>query len=114
MSQYRSKRAGPALAAGAALFMSMSVTAAARAAEPITLHAIFLPATWGTVVKNTLAPEYEKETGVKVDVDLIGRDAIHEKMATLFAAGELEFRHFQSRLQLDPRIRRRRPSAPDG
>jgi len=56
-----------------------------------TLHAIFLPATWGQIVKDKLAPEYEKETGVKVDVQLIGRDAIHEKMATLFAAQDSSF-----------------------
>jgi multiple sugar transport system substrate-binding protein len=57
----------------------------------VTLHAVFLPATWGTVVKDTLAPEYEKETGVKVDVQLIARDAIHDKMATLFAAKDSSF-----------------------
>jgi multiple sugar transport system substrate-binding protein len=56
-----------------------------------TLHAIFLPADWGTIVKEDLAPQYEEETGVKVDVQLIGRDAIHEKMATLFAAGDSSF-----------------------
>ncbi|MCU1554548.1 MAG: Family 1 extracellular solute-binding protein, partial [Arthrobacter sp.] len=47
-----------------------------------TLNAIFLPADWGKVVQEKLAPEYEKETGVKVNVELVGRDAIHEKMAT--------------------------------
>jgi ABC-type glycerol-3-phosphate transport system substrate-binding protein len=57
----------------------------------VELNAIFLPATWGTVVKDTLAPEYEKETGVKVNVQLIARDAIHEKMATLFAAQDSSF-----------------------
>jgi ABC-type glycerol-3-phosphate transport system substrate-binding protein len=57
----------------------------------VTLRAIFLPATWGTVVKETLAPQYEKETGVKVDVQLIARDAIHDKMATLFAAKDSSF-----------------------
>ncbi len=56
-----------------------------------TLHAIFLPADWGNIVKEDLAPQYEEETGVKVDVQLIGRDAIHEKMATLFAAGDSSF-----------------------
>lgn len=56
-----------------------------------TLNAIFLPATWGTVVKEQLAPEYEKETGVHVNVQLIGRDAIHEKMATLFAGQDSSF-----------------------
>ena len=56
-----------------------------------TLNAIFLPATWGQVVKDKLAPEYEKETGVHVSVQLIGRDAIHEKMATLFAGQDSSF-----------------------
>src|ERR1700683_4594470 len=79
------------LGVGAALLMSVSAITAARAADAVTLHAIFLPATWGTVVKNTLAPEYERETGVKVDVQLIGRDAIHEKMATLFAGADASF-----------------------
>jgi multiple sugar transport system substrate-binding protein len=57
----------------------------------VTLNAIFLPATWGTVVKDTLAPQYEKETGVKVNVQLVARDAIHDKMATLFAAKDSSF-----------------------
>lgn len=56
------------------------------AANGIELNAIFLPATWGTVVKDVLAPQYEKETGVKVNVQLVGRDEIHAKMGTLFAA----------------------------
>lgn len=43
------------------------------------------------MVKDTLAPEYERETGVKIDVQLIGRDAIHEKTATLFAAQDSSF-----------------------
>lgn len=55
------------------------------------LNAIFLPATWGTVVKDTLAPEYEKETGVKVSVELIDRDAIHEKLATLIAGQDSSY-----------------------
>lgn len=68
-------------------FFALSV----EAAENITIRAIFLPATWGTVVKETLAPQYEKETGVKVEVQLIARDAIHDKMATLFAAKDSSF-----------------------
>jgi ABC-type glycerol-3-phosphate transport system substrate-binding protein len=87
----RHAKSRAALSLAAALFMSASATAGARAADSLTLHAIFLPATWGVVVKNTLAPQYERETGVKVDVELIGRDAIHEKMATLFAAGDSSF-----------------------
>ncbi|MBC7594831.1 MAG: sugar ABC transporter substrate-binding protein [Kineosporiaceae bacterium] len=57
----------------------------------VTLNTMFLPATWGTVVKEKLAPEYEKETGVKVNVELVGRDAIHEKMATLFAGQDSSY-----------------------
>ncbi|MCU1437208.1 MAG: Family 1 extracellular solute-binding protein [Naasia sp.] len=56
-----------------------------------TLNAIFLPAAWGTVVKEQLAPQYEEETGVKVNVELIARDAIHEKMATLFAGQDSSY-----------------------
>lgn len=59
--------------------------------DQTTLNAIFLPATWGTIVKDDLAPQYEEETGVKVNVQLIDRDAIHEKMATLFAGQDSSF-----------------------
>ena len=79
------------LGASAALLAALPGIGTAQANDPVTLHAIFLPATWGTVVKNTLAPEYEKETGLKVDVQLIARDAIHDKMATLFAGGDASF-----------------------
>jgi multiple sugar transport system substrate-binding protein len=72
---------------GAASFFALSDATA----ESLTIRAIFLPATWGTVVKETLAPQYEKETGVKVEVQLIARDAIHDKMATLFAAKDSSF-----------------------
>lgn len=70
---------------------SSGSTPAQNSGGKATLHAIFLPATWGTVVKNTLAPEYEKLTGVHVDVQLIARDAIHDKMATLFAGHDSSF-----------------------
>jgi ABC-type glycerol-3-phosphate transport system substrate-binding protein len=59
--------------------------------EKVTLHSIFLGADWGKAVKDVLGPEYEKQTGVKIEVDLIGRDAIHSKMATLFAAKDDSF-----------------------
>lgn len=70
---------------------SSTQSSTAKGNEKVTLKAIFLPATWGTVVKDTLAPEYERETGVKVDVQLIARDAIHDKMATLFQAKDSSF-----------------------
>jgi ABC-type glycerol-3-phosphate transport system substrate-binding protein len=60
------------------------------------LNAIFLPATWGTVVKEKMAAMYEKETGVKVNVELIDRDAIHDKMATLFASQDSSYDVFNS------------------
>jgi multiple sugar transport system substrate-binding protein len=59
--------------------------------ETTVLRAVFLPATWGTVVQETLAPQYEEETGIRVEVELIGRDAIYERMATLFAAQDGSF-----------------------
>lgn len=68
-----------------------SGTQKSSGAHGVTLNAIFLPATWGTVVKDTLAPEYQKLTGVKVNVQLIARDAIHDKMATLFQAKDSSF-----------------------
>jgi multiple sugar transport system substrate-binding protein len=80
-----------ALAVAALSAATFTAAGNAESATPVTLHAIFLPATWGTVVKSTLAPEYERETGVKVDVQLIGRDAIHDKMATLFAGQDSSF-----------------------
>lgn len=70
---------------------AMASLPSAAMAQEVTLQAIFLPATWGTVVRDTLAPQYEQETGVKVEVQLVGRDAIHEKMATLFAAQDASF-----------------------
>jgi multiple sugar transport system substrate-binding protein len=59
--------------------------------DQVTLNAIFLPATWGTVVQEQLAPQYEEETGVKVNVELVARDAIHERMATLFAGQDASY-----------------------
>lgn len=55
------------------------------------LNAIFLPATWGTIVKETLAPEYEEQTGIKINVELIARDAIHDKLGTLIAGKDGSF-----------------------
>jgi multiple sugar transport system substrate-binding protein len=77
--------------AAAALAMSSCSAGTPQTAGEKTLNAIFLPADWGNVVKDKLAPEYEKETGVKVNVELIGRDAIHEKMATLFAGQDSSY-----------------------
>ena len=72
------------------LLITVAAAAAVTAAD-ITLHAIFLPATWGTITKDVFAPQFEKLTGIKVDVDLVGRDAIHDKMATLFAAKDSSY-----------------------
>src|SRR5215210_7417247 len=77
----------PLLAAGAATVGStLAAPAVSRAQEGITLRGIFLPATWGTITQEVFAKEYEKQTGVKVEIELIGRDAIHDKMGTLFVA----------------------------
>lgn len=82
--------AGVALAA-TGLLSGCAAGASQSSNDGKTLNAIFLPAPWGTVVKEQLAPEYEKETGVKVNVELIARDAIHEKMATLFAGQDSSY-----------------------
>lgn len=61
----------------------------AQKGEKVTLNAVMLGATWGTATKD-LAVEYEKQTGVKVNVELVGRDAIHEKLA-LAIAGKSDY-----------------------
>jgi multiple sugar transport system substrate-binding protein len=65
---------------------SLATSRTSRAQEGVTLRGIFLPATWGTITQEDFAKEYEKQTGVKVEIELIGRDAIHDKMGTLFVA----------------------------
>lgn len=97
MNRHTARRRWVCSAAG--LGITATLLAACAAGGPGTqstggkpsLNAIFLPATWGQVVKDQLAPQYEKETGVHVEVQLIGRDAIHEKMATLFAGQDSSF-----------------------
>ena len=59
---------------------------AAPTGEQVVLHSMFLGATWGTAAKE-LAVEYEEETGVKVDVELVGRDQIYTKLAMAVAGG---------------------------
>lgn len=86
----------PVIVAGAALAITGLLGGCAAGGSQSsddgkTLNAIFLPAAWGTVVKEQLAPQYEEETGVKVNVELIARDAIHEKMATLFAGQDSSY-----------------------
>src|SRR3954447_3204153 len=68
--------------AGATASSSLAAPAVSRAQEGITLRGIFLPATWGTITQVVFAKEYEEQTGVKVEIELIGRDAIHDKMGT--------------------------------
>ena len=62
---------------------------AAPTGEQVVLHSMFLGATWGTAAQE-LAVEYEEETGVKVDVELVGRDQIYTKLA-LAVAGEANY-----------------------
>ena len=77
MNHPKHSRMRSALAVGAALLISVSATAVARAADAVTLHAIFLPATWGTVVKNTLAELAGKGTPAEgVLKDLKGTHSI--------------------------------------
>jgi multiple sugar transport system substrate-binding protein len=57
--------------------------------EPVTLNAVMLGATWGTASQE-LAKQYEKETGVKVNIELVGRDVIYQKLA-LSIAGQANY-----------------------
>lgn len=96
MISFTGRRNRPAAVAVAALATAALLGGCAAGApqasgDDKTLNAIFLPAAWGTVVKEQLAPQYEEETGVKVNVELIARDAIHEKMATLFAGQDSSY-----------------------
>ena len=52
---------------------------------------MFLPATWGIATKAVLAAEFEQQTGIRVEIDLIARDAIHDRMGTLFAAKDASY-----------------------
>jgi ABC-type glycerol-3-phosphate transport system substrate-binding protein len=52
---------------------------------------MFLPATWGTATKAVLAADFERQTGISVEIDLIARDAIHDRMGTLFAAQDASY-----------------------
>ncbi|OMF37687.1 hypothetical protein BK133_03860 [Paenibacillus sp. FSL H8-0548] len=57
--------------------------------EKVTLNGVFLGATWGQATQE-LAKEYEKETGVKVNIELVGRDVIYQKLA-LSIAGQANY-----------------------
>lgn len=56
-----------------------------------TLRAVFLPATWGIQTKQIFAPEFEQQTRIRVEIDLIGRDAIYDWMCTRFAARDASY-----------------------
>lgn len=60
-----------------------------KSGEKVTLNGVWLGATWGTATVE-LAKEYEKETGVKVNIELLGRDVIYQKLA-LSIAGQADY-----------------------
>lgn len=64
------------------LILSVSTIAAD---SDVNLKGVFLSATWGTATQE-LAKEYEELTGVKVNIELIGRGQIYEKMALELAS----------------------------
>lgn len=81
------QQAGPATVGPAGATPATTAPGGAgRAATAVTLRGIGVPATFGTIINDVFAPEYERQTGVKVTFDLVGRDAVHDKMGTLFAA----------------------------
>ncbi|UNJ81129.1 ABC transporter substrate-binding protein [Metabacillus dongyingensis] len=52
--------------------------------EQISLNGVFLNTTWGELTQK-LAEEYENETGVSVNIELVGRDMIFQKLALSIA-----------------------------
>lgn len=63
--------------------------AGAPSGEKVTLNGVFLGATWGQATQE-LAKQYEQETGVKVNIELVGRDVIYQKLA-LSIAGQANY-----------------------
>ncbi|GGG01702.1 ABC transporter substrate-binding protein [Paenibacillus abyssi] len=60
-----------------------------ESSDQIVLNGVFLGSTWGTSVQE-LAKDYEKETGVKVNIELVGRDVIYQKLA-ISIAGQADY-----------------------
>ena len=68
-----------ALAAGALL------TPHARAADPITLHALMEDLAETRIIEEKL-PEFEKETGIKVEFQKLVYSDMHDKLVTQLTA----------------------------
>lgn len=62
-----------------------------RATPGRTIRGLFLPASWGTLTQRVFAAEFEQQTGIRVEIDLVGREAIHDRMGTLFAAQDASY-----------------------
>ncbi|NRF92831.1 sugar ABC transporter substrate-binding protein [Paenibacillus frigoriresistens] len=60
-----------------------------KSGDKATLNVVMLGATWGTATQE-LAKKYEQETGVKVNIELLGRDVIYQKLA-LSIAGQANY-----------------------
>ena len=52
--------------------------------KQVSLNGVFLNTTWGEVTQQ-LTEEYEEETGVSVNIELVGRDMIFQKMSLSIA-----------------------------
>ncbi|MBE3597610.1 MAG: sugar ABC transporter substrate-binding protein [Limnochordaceae bacterium] len=72
---------------GALLSLLLLVASVAAAAPSITVwiggHVVEQEKTWAEIVRN-----FEKETGIKVNYQLIGFDVYYDKLVTAFTAGE--------------------------
>jgi ABC-type glycerol-3-phosphate transport system substrate-binding protein len=62
-----------------------AVPATQAPAEAVTLHAIIRPDEGNNVAK--FSAKFEQETGIKVQVDFVGWDTIHDKTVTTLAGG---------------------------
>ncbi|RVB55508.1 extracellular solute-binding protein, partial [Mesorhizobium sp. M7A.F.Ca.CA.002.03.2.1] len=63
----------------------VSASLPARAAEPITLHALMEDVPETKIIE-ALLPEFEKQTGIKVEFEKIGYPDMHDKLVSQLTA----------------------------
>ncbi|WP_136622776.1 MULTISPECIES: extracellular solute-binding protein [Mesorhizobium] len=65
----------------------LSASLPARAAEPITLHALMEDVPETKIIE-ALLPEFEKQTGIKVEFEKIGYPDMHDKLVSQLTASQ--------------------------
>lgn len=72
----------------------MMLSAGAYAADPITLHALMEDISETKIIEAML-PEFEKETGIKVEFQKLAYPDMHDKLVTQLTANESEYNLLQ-------------------